>query len=64
VVNQAGTYAVLDALPDLKKLADASAAVTIHTLAKADTLVLDIDPKGAGSLEIHLQGLGQDFLAL
>jgi hypothetical protein len=63
-VNKAGTYAVLDSLADIRELDLASAAVTTRTLAKSDTLVVDIDPRGPGSLELHLHGHGQDFLAL
>jgi hypothetical protein len=59
-VNKIGTYAVLDSLADVQELAGASGAVSAH--AKGDTLVIDLDPRGGA--EIHLAGLGHEFLAL
>jgi hypothetical protein len=59
-VNKIGTYAVLDSLADVQELAGASSAVS--TRVKGDTLVIDLDPRGGA--EIHLAGLGHDFLAL
>jgi hypothetical protein len=63
-VNKEGTYGVLDSLADIKELDLASSAVSTRTLAKSDTLVIDIDPSGPGSVELHLHNHGQDFLAL